>query len=176
MRCEDVRTQLLDVADGAELSPELAGHLESCRTCREHLEMLCRHRQLLAHVSAPSAPVGLRMRIKKEIDYRQGLRIRKLWWAAAAAMVLIAGTLTYLVLPGEVALTPLVLPGEVSVTSVDDVTPVDGMLLAEAPVNGEAVDYLVTRHAVLQNAFILNAALVNKTEQNEYLTVAEGYP
>ena len=174
MCCEEVRIQLLDVADGAEPSSELAGHLESCRACREHLEMLCRHRRLLTRVPAPSAPVGLLVRIENEIDYRQGLRIRRLWWAAAAAVVLIAGTLTYLVLPGgdtEVPVTP--------VASVDDVvpvTPVDDVLVAKAPVNGKSVDYLVTRHAVLQNTFILNAALVNKTEQNEYLTVAEGRP
>ncbi len=117
------------------------------------------------------------MRIEKEIDYRQGLRIRKLWWAAAAAMVLIAGTLTYLVLPGGAPVTPVTPVASVDdVTTVTPVTPVDDMLVAEAPVNGEAVDYLVTRHAVLQNSFILNAALVNKTEQNEYLTVAEGRP
>ena len=176
MCCEEVRIQLMDVADGAEPSSELAGHLESCRACREQLEMLRRHRRLLRRVSAPSAPVGLRGRIEKEIDYSQGLRIRRLWWAAAAAVVLVAGTLTYLVLPGGDTEVPVTL-----VVSVDDVVPVtpvvpvDDMLVAEAPVNGEAVDYLVTRHAVLQNAFILTT-LVNETEQNEYLTVAEGRP
>ena len=172
MCCEEVRIQLLDVADGAEPSSELAGHLESCRACREHLEMLCRHRRLLTRVSAPSAPVGLRVRIEREIDYSQGLRIRRLWWAAAAAVVLIAGTLTYLVLPPGGDTEVPVIP----VAFVDDVAPVDDVLVTEAPVNGKSVDYLVTRHVVLQNTFILSATLVNETEQNEYLTVAEGRP
>ena len=158
MRCEEVKAQLLDVADGAEVSPALRDHLASCRRCSEHLAMLRRHRELFARVPSPPAPVELWGRIHQRIGRRRKTWVSELWWAAAAAVVLLAAYVSHVMLT-----PPPEIPGPM--------TPV-----AEVPMNGKSVDYLMTRHAVLQNTNILNAALVDKIEQNEYLTVAGDAP
>ncbi|GAH79081.1 unnamed protein product, partial [marine sediment metagenome] len=128
MRCEDVRVQLLDVADGAEMSQVLSEHLETCRDCSEHLRMLRRHRELLGMVPSPSAPVEVWQRIQRQVGRRQWTWVGQAWWAAAAAVVLVAAGLSYMMLTPPVEETTPVLP------------------VAGAPMNGKSVDYLVTRH------------------------------
>ena len=161
MRCEDVRTQLLDVTDEALMPTDVREHLQTCAECSEHLAMLNRHHQLLGTVPSPSAPVELWERIHQGIvsSPRQGRG--QLWWAAAAAMVLITAGLAYQMLnqpPEVIEILPAFSP------------------VVEAPMNGKSVDYLVIRHAVLENGNILNTDLVNKTEQNEYLIVVGDGP
>ena len=158
MRCEDVKAQLLDVADGARVSPALLEHTASCRRCSDHLEMLRRHRKLFGMVPSPSAPVELWGRLHQRIGRRRRTWVGEVWWAAAAAVVLIAAGVSHVMLTRP----------------PEDIRP--DSPLAAVPMNGKSVDYLMTRHAVLQNANILNTALVDKGEQNEYLIVAGDVP
>lgn len=159
MKCDSVRIKLLEVADGSTLPPALADHLESCPACREHLEMLRRHRLLLERVPSPQAPDALWSRIESRIAEPATIELRPVWWVAAAAVVLFAVGLAFVFYPRSPVHEGLG-QGRVVATA------------AQVP----SLDFLLARHATLQNVGILNSALVDETEQPGYVMLAGGAP
>ena len=160
MRCQDVRSQLLDVVDAGAMPPELAEHMESCASCREHLEMLRRHREQLAKVESPQAPDELWHRIERSVAGPRTIQLRPVWWTAAAAAVVLVAIGVSMVLQTEKAGTG----GKTSETMV------------ATGVDVESIDYLMAEHYGLRNANILNKALVSESEQNGYVMLAGGLP
>ena len=158
MRCDEVRSQLLEAIDESAAPAGLAEHLASCPACREHREMLRRHKGLFEKVESPKAPDALWQRIETSVAAPRTIRLRPVWWTAAAAAVVVAAVGLSMFMHSRVTEPGAKGPETMVATAVE----------------AESVDSLVAQHNVLRNSNILNRALVAESEQNGYVMLAGG--
>ena len=107
MSCDLMRTALHGYLDGeldAARSAEFEHHLEGCRECAKALETEESLRSLLQRSSLrESAPVGLRKKIRAELDAATSFPIKQripVWrWAVVAASILLVASISWYAWP-----------------------------------------------------------------------------
>lgn len=115
------RDNLVALLDG-ELNlsevERLRAHLQSCRQCREHLELLKRSYDALELVEPVELPEGLGDRIRSGVRKRSLLPV----FAAAAAAVLLAGAVFVQIVISPSSEAPVQGAGGVDVAVVEELT------------------------------------------------------
>ena len=109
MKCTEISEQLMDVASGMPIEPQVEGHLRACAACSERLESLRGTLTLLDEWQAPEpSPYfdsRLGARLREEAAQRHGWLswLRKPALAAAMAALFAVGSLLYIGHPQELA-------------------------------------------------------------------------
>jgi hypothetical protein len=101
MKCTEIGEQLMDVAAGVAVEPQVEMHLRACAACAERLESLRRTMTLLDEWQAPEPSLyfdsRLGARLREEAAHPRSwlVWLRKPALAAAMALLLAIGSLLY---------------------------------------------------------------------------------
>jgi anti-sigma factor RsiW len=99
MKCEDFRPQLVEYLDDEPARPErekLAAHLHACPDCRELAQKLEQSLAVFQAVAPLESPAGQPAAEALELPRLSWWRRRRLFWMAAAGLVMVAGGALYL--------------------------------------------------------------------------------